>query len=397
MKSVIYPTLAIVSTLAFCYKTYGLRKNWRDPASRALCYSFLFLALTYVLAIPAFAKGFDAWIGIPNLAALFFHTSLLAYSGTVWVQLLYWQYPPDIARPKARRWLVFFVLVEAGLVATFRLADIKTRVSSFILESAHNSWIAAYTMLLFGGLGTALLATIVSCLRYAKVAGRPWLRRGLRITAVGAIFMIAFSLVRISDVVGVRLGADPKKWELLSPSFAGIGVVLISIGLTIPGWGHWLSALHRWWGVRSAYRRLHPLWLALYEAFPEIALTPTTSPMRELVDVRDMEFKLYRRVVEIRDGWLSLRPYLWPQVMERATGLAEKAGLSGDELQATVEAVQLKVALKEKGNGAATENVTSGGVTRVDTDIRDEIAWLSLVSQAFSSSPVVRAAAANKG
>nr|WP_052479245.1 MAB_1171c family putative transporter [Kibdelosporangium sp. MJ126-NF4]CEL23161.1 putative integral membrane protein [Kibdelosporangium sp. MJ126-NF4]CTQ90299.1 putative integral membrane protein [Kibdelosporangium sp. MJ126-NF4] len=393
MKDFIYPFLAVVATLAFVYKTYGLRKNWHDPASRALCYSFAFLALTYVLAIPMFARGFDELVGIPNLAALVIHTSLMAYSGTVHTQLLYWQYSPEIARPRVRRWLLFFVLVETGLVVTFVLADVEKRVSSFILMSAHNPYIAAYTLFMCTGLGTALIATVVSCGRYAKVAGRSWLRRGLRITAVGAVFMLGFTAIRVSDVVGVQLGADPHDWEFLSPLFAAAGVSLISVGLTIPGWGPWLTAIRGWWDTQSAYRRLYPLWLALYQAFPAIALTPPDRGLLDTFTVRDLEFKLYRRVVEIRDGWLSLRPYLSPDVRSGATELAEQAGLTGDELRATVEAAQLRAALRALGDGAEIENATGGGVSRTDTDIRDEIAWLTRVARAFTRSPLVRAAA----
>jgi hypothetical protein len=392
MKSFIYPFLAIVATLAFCYKTYGLRRNWHDPASRALCYSFAFLALTYILAIPMFAKGFDQLVGIPNLAALVIHTSLMAYSGTVHVQLLYWQYPPEIARPKVARWSLFFVMVEAGLVVTFVLAGVEQRVSSFILMSAHNPYIAAYTLLMCTGLGTALLATFVSCRRYAKVPGRLWLRRGLRITAVGAVFMLGFTAIRLSDVVGVRLGADPGQWEFLSPLCAGIGVLLISIGLTIPGWGPWLSAMRRWWEVLSAHRRLYPLWHAFYRAFPDIALTPPDRSLRDLLNLRDLEFRLYRRVVEIQDGRLLLRPHLSQEVLAEVTSMAEQAGLTGERLRATAEAAQIKAALQASGGeGATVANSAPAGGGRTGTGVHDEIVWLTQVAHAFTQSPFVHA------
>jgi hypothetical protein len=41
---------------------------------------------------------------------------------------------------------------------------------------------------------------------------------------------------------------------------------------------------------------------------PEIALLPPRPPLIELLDPRDVDFRLRRRVIEIRDGLLDVRP-----------------------------------------------------------------------------------------
>ncbi|WP_327586871.1 DUF6545 domain-containing protein [Nonomuraea sp. NBC_00507] len=57
-------------------------------------------------------------------------------------------------------------------------------------------------------------------------------------------------------------------------------------------------------GRLRAYRRLRPLWTDLYAAMPEIALHPPLG--RELPAILDIDYLLYRRMIEISDGMLAL-------------------------------------------------------------------------------------------
>src|SRR5439155_23768653 len=108
---------------------------------------------------------------------------------------------------------------------------------------------------------------------------------------------------------------------------------------------------------------------------------------------RDLDFRLYRRVIEIRDGRLALRGFLDERVAATADALGRRAGLSGDALAAATEAAVIAAALRAKAAGAparppAAEPVTGG------RDLADEVAWLTQVARAFAGSPVVAAVVA---
>lgn len=87
-------------------------------------------------------------------------------------------------------------------------------------------------------------------------------------------------------------------------------------------------------GLWIAYRRLRPLWVTLLQAVPEVEL-------RELDPGSSIRWRLLRRVVEIRDAELALRPYWRADVAARASAAARAATLSADLEAAVVEAAVL--------------------------------------------------------
>jgi hypothetical protein len=173
-----------------------------------------------------------------------------------------------------------------------------------------------------------------------------------------------------------------------------VAVALVVIGATIPQWGRRLAALAagNWVRQRRAYRTLRPLWLDVYRASPGIALTPPESRLRELLALRDLEFRLYRRVIEIRDGRLALLPYLDESAADVAARFGRREGLSGDDLEAVVEAARIAAALESKAAGrpprrGGRETDVHGG-----HDLETEVTWLERVARAYVDSPVVRRA-----
>jgi hypothetical protein len=76
----------------------------------------------------------------------------------------------------------------------------------------------------------------------------------------------------------------------------------------------------------------------LHEVAPEIAFDPAASELRDRLRFRNLDFRLYRRVIEIRDGRLSLRPFLDADVARRAREEALKSGQRDGDVEATVEA-----------------------------------------------------------
>jgi hypothetical protein len=165
----------------------------------------------------------------------------------------------------------------------------------------------------------------------------------------------------------------------------------------MPAWGPrvGLPTLLRWIGRYQTYRELYPLWLALYRSSPEIGLMPPSSSVVDALTLRDLDFRLYRRVIEIRDGRLALRSYLDPQIDAAACKLGQEAGLGTEELPVVIEAASLAAALRAK-----TEGRPSPGRQTFEApgwaDLDSEAAWLRKVTSAYVNSPVVRAVLARQ-
>jgi hypothetical protein len=137
----------------------------------------------------------------------------------------------------------------------------------------------------------------------------------------------------------------------------------------------------------SAYWRLYPLWDALRQAVPEIELPPERG-MRW-----DIRYRLHRRVIEIRDAQLVLRPYSRTEVAKLAAAAAEAAGLSTDKAAAVVEAAVIIDSLQARLGGSPPrhEDISAEQVSAAPgNDIHAEAARLVLVSEAISRSDIVR-------
>ena len=93
-----------------------------------------------------------------------------------------------------------------------------------------------------------------------------------------------------------------------------------------------------------AYWRLRPLWMALLRAVPEVELPERGS-------VFGIRWRLLRRVVEIRDAELALRPYWRADVAARASAAARTAALSAGAEAAVVEAAIVMDAVDARVQG----------------------------------------------
>ena len=135
-----------------------------------------------------------------------------------------------------------------------------------------------------------------------------------------------------------------------------------------------------------AYWRLYPLWHLLRQAVPEIELPPEPG-MRW-----NIRYRLHRRVIEIRDAQLVLRPYSPSVFAKLAAAMAQESGLGSDRAAAVVEAAVIVSSLRSRARGSVCRQngVSEGQVGAVPgNDIRAEAARLILVSRAIHRSRIV--------
>jgi hypothetical protein len=123
------------------------------------------------------------------------------------------------------------------------------------------------------------------------------------------------------------------------------------------------------------HRELYPLWSALREINPEIAFNPAPSEFRDRLRVKDLDFRLYRRIIEIRDGRLALRPFLDAEVARQAREDALQSGLTDSDMEAAVEARVLAAGIESARQKRQPANVLAASQDG-GKDFMSEVEWL---------------------
>jgi hypothetical protein len=334
------------------------------------------LACSFTVTAPAPYRAIAELTGVPNIGRLLSHIFMLLAVWAAQAMLL------GLTKSDTRehRWWLGAAIVALSVV--FALADTPVDDPRFASRYAETPWVLEYWLVFVAGLAPAFINIVRLCWRYARLSGSAIGKLGLRLISIGIVVSLVYHAHK-----GIYFAA--QRFDFPYPNFNGlwdkilppIATVLVLIGATLPSWGPriGLSALFDWAGRWRTYQRLRPLWLALYHANPQIALVAPKPALLEFLLWGDLDLRLYRRVIEIRDGRLALQPYLDPEI-----GLAarDRSGLRGQELDAIVEAATLAAAVDAKRSGAqprTTEPVAVPG----GRDLESDTAFLNDVARAY--------------
>lgn len=164
----------------------------------------------------------------------------------------------------------------------------------------------------------------------------------------------------------------------------GVSVLLSAAGAALPFLGAGTTAAWRFWRDMQRLCALEPLWERMRDTFPQIGL-----PEHGVRGRLDPAFRMYRRVIEIGDGRMMLRPYMRPEVSATAAAAAARFGLRGDELRATVEAAEIVAALRARRADGGCDPPPPDHADAEVPDLPAEAAWLVKVARAYATSPIV--------
>ncbi|WP_147287992.1 MAB_1171c family putative transporter [Nocardia pseudobrasiliensis] len=374
-----------------------------EPGLAALCAYFVVSAFTFTMALPAIWVPVNSFLGVPNLTGLISQCGGLSIAVAQQAVVLAWASPWAEAKRKIYLRAALLLVALGSMVTLFAMSvpHMSDSPHSFVPDAAK---IPTYSVYLIVFQCSFLIGTIESmrlCWRYSLQVGPGWLGRGLRTAALGSGLGLPYSAARIAAVFAERLGADAQRWEPIARLGASVGTLLVLIGWTVPTWGPPLSELAARIDRYRRFRRLGPLWRALYDAVPEMALTPPRRTGLLGGPGRRLDFRLYRRIVEIRDARMALLPFFSIEVADTVRRHAEARGLSGRRLDAAVEAANLAAAIaaRKRWNQAATMPQIAAAefdhFNRFGENLYDELDWLVLVGAEFTrASPDTRVAVA---
>ncbi|MGW1806926.1 MAB_1171c family putative transporter [Streptomyces sp. NPDC002078] len=388
----LHPLCAIAAWAAFFYKIRALSRARDEVALRALCFVLGASALSFTVSLPAIWGELNRWSGIPGLAPLALQACVMSFAVGQQVLLAYWMEPPAGARKRLVRRFVLIGIAAVGMFGLFLLSVVGSHLSTAALAAGRPYRLAC--SLVYNVVYAAVETEVaILCLRYARVSYH-WLRRGLVVAATGAVLTLSYSGIGIVDACVEYGHLSPVSWEDLVWTLGDAGALCKIIGWTIPGWGPRIWPVADWLRKYRQYRTLYPLWCAVHRAVPGVALQPDNSLMSRVLVLWGLEFKLYRRVIEIRDGILAVRHRVAAGVTRTALEQGCAAGLSGNDLLAVVQAAQLASALESYETGGRGEgDVMIDGPPR--TSFQEELTWIVKLSEVFNRCPVVHEVTGN--
>ncbi|MFD3544257.1 MAB_1171c family putative transporter [Streptomyces sp. NPDC058655] len=373
-RTLCFVIAALSSYAAFAFRLCQGRRNWKDSAYRTLMTTLLLQCLTFTMGAVAMQSA--SFLGVGNLAILTMHLAAVGFCISAQVILLRWAAAGAEAARQTRLWVATGIALSVLLTVLFFLAD-GTERAPLDFDGSGDPLLLTYLLVFIASQAVPCVTIVLQCGPYVRMTDNASLRRALRMLSVAAWLLLLYSLVRVANVLSIAAGLGIGEWkEAVASVVNALGIVAVSLSLAMPFWGPSAARLLEWTRTYRSYRALHPLWRDLYESFPDIALEPPGT------SVRDLDYRLHRRVVEIRDGWRDLRPY-----MERSAGrTAGAAGAGSEEFrQARTEAAQIRQALHARRTGT----VPRDNKDACDFDDRDsdsfaaEVAWLTKVAAAY--------------
>jgi hypothetical protein len=257
------------------------------------------------------------------------------------------------------------VAVIALLTISFTLS-VADAPENFLPTTGRPIWLVVHWATLLTFIATTEIISASVFWRYSLRAQAWWLRISLTFFGVGAVFGICYVPLRVINIVDPTETTDalvimavmlPYLFRALAFSMA----LFQGMETSVSDW-LWLH-------------RLSPLWQALREVTPTIALVEPPSRFWEELDWRHLQFRLYRRVIEIRDGLLWLRPHLDPDISLRATEFLTGQGNTKDH-DLTVAACVLEIARRSVLSGRAApggetvELVADSTAGTMDAEVR---------------------------
>jgi len=381
MSSVLVSTaIATILWGNLLYKLLRFRRRPHNDAQRANSLTLLCMALCFTLLDPPLYAVIDRVTGVPNLARL------LGNGCGVVAACAFAPVATELSgsAPRDRGigdswWLMALTLVL--MIMLFFWADLAVSVpDAFPRRYDTTLAIAAYRLVFLGYIGLTCCRCFVLWRRFSAAVGavtRPALRRQVSLQtvgwALGAAYCAqegAYILLRATGAAAPSAYSPALAYGLLAGCFA----LILSDGF-FSVWD---------WGERyRTYGALSPLWHDLFAVLPGIALDPSHAGRGRAAVVGDLDFRLHRRATEIRDGVMTLQPYLDRAMVRWARRYCLRIGVAHEAMGQYVEAVTLAAAIRARRRKERARRPLTEPLLPDTADLDGDVRHLRAVAVAY--------------
>ncbi|WP_394614782.1 MAB_1171c family putative transporter [Lentzea sp. JNUCC 0626] len=384
VNQTLHITVSALFLALVIYRFVVLMRQPRNPARWGLWGTLAGFVFGLIVGVDIVFKALERLV--PGSPWWLQHVLLCAGGLAVQIFFIYSIDDRANAYRRARWWTGVYVVFQVAITALYVPAYLTGDLAALLRHDFMNAPLMVFANLVFVGY-VGLVEVTVTRLSWtwSKVADRVWLRRGLRLIAIGSAISVLYAVHKVAYVAAVYLGHQPP-WSEFQASFvpALAGVVLITIGSLVPRWGARYETMRQWRRHYRSYQRLAPLWTALVNAFPEVQLEEPYQPRRDGYRLDDLRYFVYRRVIEIWDARRALRPYTSRAHRDSAIATARAAGLTDTQITAAAEAASVAEGLRVRSSGQDRRDDDHAPKMPGGSDLAAEVAWLEQVADAFA-------------
>lgn len=347
------------------------QRNGADRPAQALSVAIGALALS--ITIQFGAGSLDRITGVPNVGRLLSNCATLIACCAAQAFVVHLWHPAREAVLRAQRAWVQLAVVLPIVVLLFVITPTDFASSRADPRHATAVYASPYVYVYLGYLAYCLIRILRESRRCFRLVTDFALRLTLNLTMGGCVTGLAYVAFKLFYLIGHDLNVRLPGREIITATPMYIfSIGLFTLGLAVPLVRTAVAALRRWIRQYCSYQRLYPLWQAVYRAAPTVALDPRPSRLRNRLTFRDLDYLLYRRVIEIRDGQLALLDRTSNRDAGRST-----SGHIGHETQ------QLLYALRRWTDDART---AQGRLGLGNADLTAEIQSLEHLAKIFANS-----------
>lgn len=304
------PGLVWLLTLAKVPVTW---RNRHDPAARGYWLALLSVALVITIDTEPVYLWLGSATGLPNLGIPL--STAAGVGAGYWSQMFLSkaQNPMTGGRSRWRVWPAWAMLVV--LVVSYPFGAATQPHTFAMVNSPPQTWgelVLGVCLALWSAYALTDIGRI--CVRFARTAERGALRLGMVVATLGCPLIGAWVVVEYGPY-GIWSWRETSQapWEhtfIATLNATGLlGFSLVALGLGLPALARRLSATRdRACDLRS-YWRLARLWHLVRPAVPTLDWPRYRVPLVHHLVLVDLRGRLYRRVVEIQDGFFALQPY----------------------------------------------------------------------------------------
>nr|WP_144440749.1 MAB_1171c family putative transporter [Streptomyces roseifaciens] len=335
--------------------------------------------MAYFVDLEIFRRQISGFLGFPNATTIIVQASVVVLTAAQQVTVVNLTLPPEIAKRSTQWQVAGFGAALTALIFLFFAIQPKKEASAqeTVYLNIQNVDYAAYMAYYLAICAAGRFQTVLFSFRYARTVREFWLRLGMWFVAAGSTLILAYCAVRYWQIIALHAEGVVGPWKFLFWSIADAGTLLQIFGWTAPSWGPKLNSAGRWLNTYRDYLRLAPLWRAVYQAAPNLVLEPPASRLLGWIPRRQLDYHLYRRVIEIRDAQLVLRHRADPIAIHRL----EQA--HGMQHEAMCEAAVLRSALYGPGELEPAQEEPLARRRTAGVNLAQEIALLAQVSKSF--------------
>lgn len=369
------PILLVWASLLFNWRSFYRRRS--DPVHRSHWFATLTLALCLTILAPPVYAGIDRLSGVPNISRLISNSLAVL---TAWILQ---PFLIGIIGYRERIWglwrSVWTVVATLSLMTgLFVLAPIdQTETHNFTGRYGSAPFMLEYRLIFIAYMGLVSWELLRLSRRHARRASQPALRIYLGLHTVGWAFGVAYFAHEGLYAIMREFKLEYPVGDSTVVTHALMALAVIPVILSTILQTRRVRTVARWLMEYRACWNLYPLWSDLQTVAPHIALMPARPFVVDLLAVKDLSFKLYRRAVEVRDGVLEVQPYVHRTLAQDADGIID------EDVRADFDARCIAAGLRAliSGEAAGLPVWTLGSSD--SPGVESEISYLDKVATAY--------------